>query len=86
MEILFTNRFRKDYKKLSPQIQKIVKEKIVIMQKNPMHPSLRTKKIKGSKDIFECSVNMGIRITWQYQNKDILLRAVGEHDITLKHP
>ena len=26
MEILFTNRFKKDYKKLSLQIQKIVKE------------------------------------------------------------
>ncbi len=86
MEILYTNRFKKDYKKLSQQIQKIVKEKIVIMQSNPMHPSLRTKKIKGSKDIFECSVNMGIRITWQYENQDILLRNVGEHDITLKHP
>jgi len=51
-----------------------------------MHPSLRTKKIKGSKDIFECSASMGIRITWQYQNHDILLRAVGEHDMTLKNP
>ncbi len=86
MEILYTNRFKKDYKKLSQQIQKIVKEKIVIMKSNPMHPSLRTKKIKGGKDIFECSVNMGIRITWQYENKDILLRTAGEHDITLKHP
>jgi len=86
MKLLFTNRFKNDYKRLSPQIQKMVKEKIVLMQNNPMHPSLRTKKIKGSKDIFECSINMGIRITWQYQSQDILLRAVGEHDITLKHP
>lgn len=86
MEILFTNKFRKDYKKLSPQVQKIIKEKIVLLQSNPMHPSLRTKKIKGSKDIFECSASMGIRITWQYQNHDILLRAVGEHDMTLKNP
>ena len=86
MDILYTNRFKKDYKNLSFQIQKIVKEKIVMMQNNSMHPSLRTKKIKGSKHIFECSVNMGIRITWQYTNQDILLRAVGQHDITLKHP
>lgn len=86
MEILFTNRFRKDYKGLSPQVQKTVKEKIVLLQNNPMHPLLRTKKIKGSKDdIFESSINMGIRITWQYLNQDILLRAIGEHDITLKH-
>lgn len=86
MEILYTNRFKKDYKKLSQQIQKIVKEKIVIMNNDPMHPSLRTKKIKGSKNIFECSINMEIRITWQYENQDILLRTIGEHDITLKYP
>ena len=86
MEILFTNQFKKDYKRLSPQIQKNVKEKIPLLENNPMHPTLRTKKIKGSKYVFECSVNMGIRITWQYQNQDILLRAVGEHDLTLKHP
>lgn len=85
MEILYTNRFKKDYKKLSLHIQKIVKDKILMLQNDPMHPSLRTKKIKGSKDIFECSVNMGIRITWQYIRQDILLRTVGEHDITLKH-
>lgn len=72
--------------KLSPQVRKITKEKIVLLKNNPMHPSLRTKKIKGSKDIFECSVSMGIRITWQYQNHDILLRSIGEHDITLKNP
>jgi mRNA interferase RelE/StbE len=46
MEILYTNRFKKDYKKLSLHLRKVVKDKILILQNNPMHPSLRTKKIK----------------------------------------
>jgi len=87
MEILFTENFKKDYKKLSSKTQKQVKDKLRIMIRNPKHSSLRTKKIKGSKEsIFECSINMGIRMTWQYANQDILLRAIGKHDKTLNNP
>lgn len=41
---------------------------------NPRHPSLRSKKIQGTDNIFEASVNMDIRITWQYISDGILLR------------
>ncbi len=47
-----------------------------------MHPSLRTKRIQGIKDLFECSVNMDIRIIWYYEgDKLIILVDVGHHDI-----
>ena len=49
---------------------------------NPMHPSLRTKRIQGTKDLFECSVNMDIRIIWYYEgDKLIILVDVGNHDV-----
>jgi len=87
MEILFTGNFKKDYKKLSVKTQKQVQSKLRIMKQNPSHPSLRTKKIKGIKEnIFESSINMGIRMTWEYLDQNILLRAIGEHDTTLKNP
>ncbi|GGP10184.1 hypothetical protein [Oceanobacillus neutriphilus] len=45
------------------------------------------KKMKGHKFIFEASPTMGIRITFHYQNPDyIVLRNVGNHDITLSNP
>lgn len=56
------------------------------MLDNPQHPSLRTKKIQGQKDIFESSITKGIRITWQYIDDGIYLRNIGEHDKTLKNP
>jgi len=41
-----------------------LKKKIEIMADNPKHPSLRTRKIEGHKNIFEASINIGIRMTW----------------------
>jgi len=86
MEIFFSERFKKDYKLFSDDLKKIINSKLKILSENPLHPSLRTKKIKGKEDIFETSVNMNIRMTWSYYEGGILLRAIGEHDKALKNP
>lgn len=67
-------------KKLSPPEQKAVVQKLKILAGNPFHPSLRTKKVQGLDNVFEMSVNMDIRILWQYKNGVIiLLLDVGHH-------
>lgn len=51
-----------------------------------MHPSLRIKKIQGQKDIFEASITINIRMTWQYLKENIvLLRKVGPHDKPIEY-
>ena len=86
MEFIFTERFKKSYRKLSKGEQKTLHKKLTLMSKNPHHPSLRTKKVQGTNDIFECSVTISIRMTWQYDDGSILLRVVGNHDEVLKNP
>ena len=86
MEIYFSEKFRKDYKLFSDDIKKIIKAKLKILSEKPNHPPLRTKKIKGQEDIFETSINMSIRMTWNYYEGKILLRTIGEHDRTIKNP
>ena len=86
MDFIFTERFKKSYKKLSKDQQKTVQKKLSLMSKNPHHPSLRTKKVKGTSDIFECSLTMAIRMTWQCGGESIVLRVVGTHDEVLKNP
>jgi mRNA-degrading endonuclease YafQ of YafQ-DinJ toxin-antitoxin module len=77
-----TKPFEKNLKKLSRREQKAVAGKLKIMAENPYHPSLRTKKVQGLIDVFECSVNMDIRIIWKYKDgKLILLIEIGHHDI-----
>ncbi len=86
MDFLFSNRFKKDYKKMKSADRKALLGKLELLADNQYHPSLRTKKVQGTDDVFECSVNMSIRMTWQYFDGKIFLRAVGKHDIVLKNP
>lgn len=67
-------------------VKRALKNKLKLLLENPRHPSLRVKKIKGQNDIFEASITIKIRITWQYYNDGILLRNLGEHDKTLGNP
>lgn len=78
----FTGRFQKHYKTLTIQEKNQLRKKLELLSENPSHPSLRTKRIQGTQDIFECSVNMNIRIIWYYEGDNmILLLDVGHHDI-----
>ncbi|ACM61615.1 hypothetical protein B0S90_0029 [Caldicellulosiruptor bescii] len=86
MKIYYSQLFKEKVNKLPPDAKKILKKKLELLLQNQYHPSLRTKKIQGTKDIFETSITMGIRLTWQYKEDGIILRNIGEHDKTLKNP
>lgn len=87
MKFIYSDYFIENVSKLSYEVRKFLKEKLSLMYRNPRHPSLRVKKIQGQEDIFEASISMDIRMTWQYIKKDvILLRKIGRHDKTLKNP
>ena len=78
----FTPRFQKHCKGLADQEKKQLKNKLALLAENPTHPSLRIKRIQGTADLFECSVNMDLRMIWYYEGeKMIILVDVGHHDI-----
>ena len=81
-QFTFTERFQKHFRDLSSKEKKQLKDKLALLAENPRHPSLRTKRIQGSPDLFECSINMDVRIIWFYQGDImIILVDVGHHDI-----
>ena len=86
MNVYYTELFEQKVKKLPVEIKKVLRAKLDLMIENPRHPSLRVKKIQGQAAIFEASITMSIRLTWQYSEDGILLRNIGEHDQTLKKP
>lgn len=51
----FTPRFQKHFKGLTAQEKKQLKNKPELLAQNPSPPSLRTKRIQGTADLFECS-------------------------------
>ena len=81
-KLTYTNRFLKHYKSLTDIEKNQLQNKLRLLSQNPMHPSLRTKRIQGADDLFECSVNMDIRIIWYYEGDTIIILVdVGHHDI-----
>ena len=81
-KIAYTERFKKAFKLLSIIEQKQFQNKMYLFIENILHPSLRTKKIKGHKDLYESSINMDIRIIWYFENESlIILVDIGHHDI-----
>ena len=86
MRFYYSDLFKEKVQLLDPNIKKVLKKKLELMDQNPKHPSLRTKKIKGTSDIYEASITMNCRMTWQYYKEGILLRNIGEHDKTLQNP
>ncbi|MGN1317576.1 MAG: type II toxin-antitoxin system YafQ family toxin [Lachnospirales bacterium] len=81
-QFTFTSRFQKHYKNLTVTEKKQLMNKLKLFSENPNHPSLRTKRIQGTDNLYECSVNMSIRIIWYYEGeKIIILVDVGHHDI-----
>lgn len=78
----YTPRFLKHFKALTEQEKRQLKKKLTLLAENPLHPSLRTKRIQGTADLFECSVNMDIRVIWYYEGEEIIvLLDTGHHDI-----
>ena len=86
MNVYYTELFEQKVRELPLEIKKALRAKLDLMIENPRHPSLRVKKIQGQAAIFEASITMSIRLTWQYSEDGILLRNIGEHDQTLKKP
>lgn len=81
-QIVYTERFQKHFKDLTDTEKKQLRNKLTLLSENPLHPSLRTKRIQGTDDLFECSVNMDIRVVWYYENDTlIILVDIGHHDI-----
>ena len=86
MRIIRLNLFKEDYKKLPQNIQKQADEKIILLINNPRHPSLRSKKIQGMKEIWEGRITKRIRFTFQIIKDTYILQRIGEHNEVLRKP
>lgn len=83
--LITTKHFDKAFEKLPGSIQDTAFDKLELLMKDPKHPSLRVKRVKGTSYVWEMSVNMSYRITFQVEEKEIVLRKIGTHAI-LKKP
>lgn len=78
--------FANFYRNLPDIIKRKCDQKILLLSRNIKHPSLHTKKIKGTKSIWELRVDIHYRMTFEIINDTIFLRVVGKHEEALKNP
>ncbi|KJS19960.1 MAG: toxin RelE [Clostridiaceae bacterium BRH_c20a] len=79
-----TRKFDKQFKQLKAKASKQAAKAIELFISDPSHPSLRFKKIQGTNNFYEISVNMSIRIIVEVTtegNDQINTRyIIGTHD------
>lgn len=85
MQLLRTERFKKDFKRLPADIQGRVGKVLELFMANSRHPSLHVKKMEGAPDIWELRVTDNYRVTFQFVQEGALLRRVGTHNV-LRQP
>lgn len=81
MKIRLTDRFKKDYQKLPPEIQRRVDQKLRLLVQDFRHPSLRVHKLRGVEGLWEFSVTMNYRVIFEIEGECLVLLAVGPHQI-----
>lgn len=66
MKIVRSSRFDRKYRKVPIVIQKKFDEKIrLLVSSNYAHPSLRIKRVRGTSSIWETSIDMDHRFTFE---------------------
>ena len=84
MELVFTEKFKKDYKKLGSVVQGQTDEKLKFFAEKPFHNSFRIQKMQGRAGIYEASINMQHRFLFQIDGSACILLRIGKHDILEK--
>ena len=80
----FSKKFKKQYKTLPKEIRQAFNEKLSLFVSDILHPSLRVKKIQGTKERWEGSGTMKYRFTFHFDGETVVFRSIGTHDILLR--
>lgn len=84
-ELHFTRTFTRLFKRLPKDIRDETHKKLALFLDNPSHPSLRVKRLRGTERLWEMSVTMNYRITFEVEDERVTLRRIGTHDV-LRNP
>lgn len=83
MQIIHSQKFAREYKKLPREIKIQAEKKEKIFRQNPFDPRLKTHKLSGKlKDFWSFSIGYKYRIIFEFKDKDIVhFHSAGNHDI-----
>ncbi len=79
--IEFTERLKKDRRKLPKHIRRKFDKQIRLLAQNPRHPSLRIHKIRGSSNYWEFYIDDAHRCIFRREGNVYYLIAAGPHKV-----
>ncbi len=80
-----SSQFKKSFRSLPKHVQDKAIKAFELFKKDPFHPSLRTKPIKGisgKRKIYEGYIDYYWRFTFEIIDDGFYFRNIGPHDIT----
>lgn len=83
MEIFFSPRFKRSFKKLPKNLQDLSWKKIQIFKESPFHPALKTHKLAVD-DLWALSIDYKNRIVFRFLDTSVQLINIGDHSIYRK--
>jgi addiction module RelE/StbE family toxin len=83
MQIIYTPKFRREYKHLPLHIKEIAEAKENIFRENPFHHALKTHKLKGKfQEFWSFSLSYQYRIVFEFSKNNIVyFHSVGTHHV-----
>jgi len=83
MQIYYSSKFAREYKKLPKEIKKLAEIKEIIFRENPFDPVLDTHKLRGQlKEYWAFSIDSKYRFIFEFAEKNLIwLHSVGDHSI-----
>jgi mRNA interferase RelE/StbE len=81
MRLVFTDHYIEDYCDLDEPTRKAVDKALLLLTTDPHYGSLRTKKLKGYRGLWEARVTQSYRLIFQIKKDAYEILRVGPHDI-----
>ncbi len=78
--------FKRRLKKKPDQMQDAIIDCVLLLGANVRHPGLHTNKVRGTKGVFEARVDKANRVTFHYEEGNIVMRNHCNHDIVKRNP
>ena len=88
LELKTSSRFKKQFKKIPPEIKKDLEQVFTHLLENPRPSGLRFEKLKGYRktDIYTIHINGNYKISFEIESSTAKLRCVGVHNEIDRHP
>lgn len=86
MPIELTERFVRQYAKLSRAVQRKVNKALRLRDRDFRHPGLHSHQVENTPGIFEAYVDSKYRMTFERRRDVFIMRNVDSHDECLRKP